>query len=83
MNRDEMLNKLFEGACTVVFTKTNGDERTMNCTLNMDMIPADNHPKTDGNMVKEANMSVIKAFDLDISAWRSFRVDSVKAFDLA
>ena len=39
MNRDEILKQLREGVITVTFTKLNGDEREMDCTLNMNTIP--------------------------------------------
>lgn len=78
--REKYLEALREGVSEVVFTKVNGEKRTMTCTLNMGLIPSDMVPTTDGNVTK-VNESVIKVFDLDKEAWRSFRVDSVESFN--
>lgn len=77
--REKYLEALRESVATVVFTKANGETRTMRCTLNMGMIPTEMVPNTDGN-VKKVNEEVIKVYDLDKEAWRSFRVDSVESF---
>ena len=36
--RDEMIRDLRESDCNVIFTKVNGEERDMICTLNPDKI---------------------------------------------
>jgi len=76
MTREEMINELHEGTCRVIFTKVNGEERDMRCTLNMDLIPQDKQPKTG----KEYNNSVIRAFDVAKQEFRSFRVENVVSF---
>jgi len=78
--REKYLETLRESAATVVFTKANGETRTMRCTLDMGMIPAEMVPNTDGNITK-VNEEVIKVYDLDKEGWRSFRVDSVESFN--
>jgi len=77
--RNKYLKQLREGTCRVTFTKQDGTERVMKCTLVESQVPAEMTPKSDGN-VTNVNESVIKAFDLEKEAWRSFRVDSVKEF---
>ena len=77
--RDEMLNALRENVCQVLFTKANGEERLMECTLMQDEIPQELMPKTDGNTV-QPNLDIVKVFDVGINQWRSFRVDSVIEF---
>ena len=74
------LEHLREGACRVTFTKKDGTDRKMLCTLNMDSVPSEYHPKTDGNATSRTNESV-RVFDLEKEAWRSFRLDAVKVFD--
>jgi len=76
MTRDEMLNELRERVCRVIFTKVNGEERDMQCTLNMDTIPEDKRPKTG----KEYADDVIRAFDINKREFRSFRVENVISF---
>lgn len=81
MNRDEMLNSLRENVCEVTFTKKDGSEREMTCTLNMHSIDEEYHPKgTDGDQGVKPNLDVVKVFDLANLGWRSFRVESVKNF---
>ena len=80
MKREEILNQLREGVTTVTFTKKNGDERVMDCTLNMDLIPVEARPKTDGNSFiegVEATVSAIKCYDVKAEGWRSFLIDNV------
>lgn len=76
VTRDEMLDKLREKECRVIFTKINGEERDMVCTLKMEMIPEEKQPKTG----KEYNTDVIRAFDVNKQEFRSFRVDNVISF---
>ncbi len=72
---------------TVVFTKKDGTERTMRCTLNGIAIPAPAVPDVpaDVTVLKEAkpgrkpNPDVRTCYDVDGAAWKSFRWDSVKS----
>ena len=77
--RDEMLNALRDGFCEVLFTKANGEERLMECTLMQEEIPQELMPKTDNNKT-EPNLEILKVFDVGINQWRSFRIDSVIEF---
>ncbi len=72
----EELNK---GICEVTFTKKNGEERVMPCTLVFDHIPEENHPKGTGS--GHQSQESIAVWCMDKEAWRSFRVDSVKSFE--
>lgn len=80
--REECLDQLRAGTCSVNFVKKDGTEREMLCTLNMDKIPEKHIPKSDGNKRStEGTISEsIRAYDLEKEAWRSFRLDSVKTF---
>ena len=61
---------------TVIFVKKDGSERIMKCTLLESKIPAENAPK--GAERAKSNES-LAVFDLEKSAWRSFRWDSIKS----
>ena len=74
----DMLEELRRGVCQVVFTKKDGTERTMNCTLDQDWVPEDKVP-TGG--IKQLSEDVVRVFDTDIKEWRSFRKDSVISFE--
>ena len=76
------LNKLHSDLSTsivsVVFTKKNGDTRTIRCTKNFEMIPPEKYPKQESlPTVQGTNPDVERVFDLDINEWRSFRKDSI------
>lgn len=60
---------------SIVFTKKDGTERKMLCTLLEDKIPSEKMPKNSG---KAKNEDSIAVFDLEKQDWRSFRFDSVK-----
>jgi len=80
MNRETMLDQLRENACRVTFTKKNGDTREMLCTLEMRNIPDFNRPVSESTV--KPNLDVIRVYDMEKHEWRSFRVDSVNAFDI-
>ena len=70
--------KLRSGNCTVVFTKSDGTERKMLCTLQESTIPAAEPKKTD--RIKKENDNALAVWDLEANGWRSFRFDSVTQF---
>lgn len=59
----------------VTFTKKDGSERKMQCTLVEGNIPADKRPKTE--TASQTTGSAVRVFDTEVSEWRSFRWDSV------
>ena len=71
MKRDILIKNLQNKVMKITFTKVNGEERVMECTLQEHMIP-----ETDPANHKE-NKEVLPVFDIDKGAWRSFRLDSV------
>lgn len=79
-NRDGLMDMLRAGEANVTFTKVDGTERVMQCTLKTELIPppAPIDPDKPKRAVKE-NLDVIRCFDTEKKEWRSFRVDSVKS----
>ena len=77
-SRDEILSKLHEGEVTVTFTKADGSERVMRCSLNESLLPPAT-PSEGEAKERKVNLAAIPVFDLDVQGWRSFRVDSVKS----
>jgi hypothetical protein len=69
-------NLLSAGSIGVVFTKKDGTEREMVCTLSAEMIPQDAAPKNSG---RTQPTDAIAVFDLEKGEWRSFRFDSIKS----
>lgn len=79
-NRDNIIELLSTNIVTVKFTKVNGEERTMRCTLLSEHVP--NSSTLNGEVVvtKQAPKSnTISAWDVEKSGWRSFRVENVKS----
>lgn len=74
--REEIRQKLMTGPCEVTFTKVNGDERTMVCTLKPDLLPQ--VEQVESKPVKKLSES-IAVFLPEEQVWRSFRVHSVKS----
>jgi len=78
--REWLKSTLRNGTVEVVFTKKDGTERTMKCTLKEGVaIP---HEKTT-ERTKEANDANLAVWDVEKNAWRSFRLDSIKSVILA
>jgi len=65
---------------SVTFTKKDGSERKMRCTLNENAIPSEKSPKKAGKAQSEEAIAV---FDVEKSDWRSFRFDSVKKIEFS
>lgn len=59
----------------VIFTKKDGSERELKCTLHEDAIPADKKPKGTTTVVRSTE--ALPVFDLENKEWRSFRWDSL------
>jgi len=77
--REKYLKNLREGVCSVTFTKKDGTERQMLCTLDMSNVPEQDVPKSDGNNTA-VTTEALRVYDTEKEAWRSFRLDSVKEF---
>jgi hypothetical protein len=75
-----MINELRKRDCRVIFTKANGEERDMLCTLREDAIPnwsSDTNTKSESKGFSE---EAIRVIDVNQNEWRSFRVDKVISF---
>lgn len=87
--RDWLNGVLHNDIATVVFTKTDGTERSMRCTLNPYLMPEefpkvpelteDGKPVVTEAKVRKHNPDIRTAYDLDAKAWRSFRWTSIKS----
>jgi hypothetical protein len=71
MKRDTLIKNLQKKAMRITFTKVNGEERVMDCTLQEHFIP-----KTEDSNRKE-NKEVLPVWDINKGEWRSFRLDSI------
>ena len=71
--RNKILGMLQTGNVEVEFTKKDGTDRKMLCTLIN--IPSEYQPKSE----TEYAVNTLRVFDVDKQGWRSFRLDSVKS----
>lgn len=79
MTRNEIVEMLKNGVYNVTFTKLDGEERTMPCTLMESMLPpAKSDDPLTQKKVRELNEEVVAVWCVDKRAFRSFRVDRVK-----
>ena len=74
LTREYMISELQKRVCRVIFTKVNGEERDMQCTLIEDVLPP---MKGDQRQKSE---DVIRAFDTLKGEFRAFRIENVISF---
>jgi len=72
IGRKWLVGLLEEQPVEIIFTKKDGTERTMKCTLQEKYLP-----ETVGSE-KAKNDEVLAVYDLEKEGWRSFRWDSIK-----
>ena len=77
---DWLKGMLHIGPATVTFTKKDGTERVMKCTLEESQLPKV-ELKEDSKPRKESTTSM-RVFDLEKQEWRSFTIKSVKRVEI-
>jgi hypothetical protein len=75
--RKWLAGMLEQSIVEITFTKKDGTERVMNCTLLEDYLP-----ETTG-AGRSAGSDALAVFDVDADGWRSFRWDSIKTVKLS
>ena len=79
--KENLIDMLRNNIVTVTFTKVNGEERTMKCTLMAEYVP--NAPSNNGQvLIQESESKAVSVWDTEVNGWRSFRVDSVKSISM-
>jgi hypothetical protein len=79
--RDYLKAMLAQDILLVTFTKKNGDLREMYCTLQDEFVPDHKKYFSESNSRKK-NLEVLAVFDMESADWRSFRLDSITAFEM-
>ena len=77
--KDWLKGLLRETTVDITFTKKDGSERKMKCTLSENKIPSEKVPKGES---KAKNDDALPVFDLEKESWRSFRWDSIKKVEI-
>lgn len=75
-----MKEMLQTSQCRVIFTKLNGEERNMICTLREDIIPSATKDPITQKKVRDLNEEVLAVWDTKAEGWRSFRTANVVSF---
>jgi hypothetical protein len=80
MKREWFESLLKNEIVTITFTKKDGTERSMQCTLKPDLLPVTEVIESTGeDKPKRAKSETsVAVFDLDVNGWRAFSIDSVK-----
>jgi hypothetical protein len=63
---------------TLNFTKKDGTERVMRCTLQPDLLPKVEHKTELKESKPVTQQTAIPVYDLDAGGWRSFTLNTVK-----
>ena len=80
VSREDVVELLRNDVAEVGFTKSNGTDRVMSCTLLAEVLSARvPTPETKTPSKKAPNPHTVAVFDLEADGWRSFRLDSVKS----
>lgn len=77
LSKIELKENLSKCIAKVVFNKSDGTVRMMNCTLMADYLPMVISEEQVAHVPRKQNDDVLAVWDLDNSAWRSFRLDSI------
>ena len=86
LTRTDVVEILYNDVATVTFTKADGTERVMECTLLADVLNKrfdTFSPEDHENIGKEKmGREVVVVYDIPTAEWRSFRMDSVKSISI-
>lgn len=81
-SREWLVGVLRENTVTVKFEKVNGELREMRCTLQASQLPESKTVEvTEEKSVMD--ITALRVFDVDKSAWRSFKWESIKEFSFS
>jgi hypothetical protein len=77
-DRDTILKDLRQSVIEVIFTKANGEQRIMHCSLRPELLPETyKQDITEERNFHQKNPEVIAAWDVQKGGWRSFRIDTI------
>ena len=79
MTKDQMIKELRKDICEIVFVKKDGTNRTMNATLQMEVVPEDKRPKGTGKELPD-DSPMLRAFDVDLKEFRTINTETVNHF---
>ena len=77
MKRTTLIKNLQKRAMRITFTKVNGEERIMDCSLQEHIVPETSESN------RKQNKEILPVFDINKGEWRSFRLDSVTNIEVS
>jgi hypothetical protein len=81
--REWLMSLLGERTVEVAFTKKDGTDRVMNCTLKEDILPIVQKEIEEDSFTKTKSKDALAVWDTDVGGWRSFRWDSIKSVNFS
>lgn len=79
--RNWLLGMLHIGPVTVTFTKKDGTERIMNCSLQPELLPK--VEIVEGKEPRKKSEDVVSVYDLEAQGWRSFTLKNVTKVNIS
>lgn len=73
MDYQTLKNLLQTGSYVIVFTKADGNQRRLLCTLQPEFLP----PYTKSIPMEILTSERLSVWDIENKGWRSFRIDSI------
>lgn len=73
--RQTLIDSLSKGKSKIQFTKVNGEQRTINCTLDEAYLPE--RKISPSETVRKENQDILCVWSLDDNQWKSFRIANV------
>lgn len=78
LNNSKFMDLVGDNVFEAKFTKKDGSERIMIATVNLNLIPSEQHPENPGRYIKE---DVVRVFDLQKQGWRSINLATLEALE--
>jgi WYL_2, Sm-like SH3 beta-barrel fold len=82
MDKNILKQDLTKCVAKITFNKADGTLREMVCTLMEDYLPTPQPLDETPKLPRRESDNVLAVWDIDNKGWRSFRVDSIKEFEI-
>lgn len=77
LSKSELKDNLSKSVAKVIFNKSDGTTRIMNCTLMTNFLPEKKLDENVRPVPRRENDEVLAVWDIDNKGWRSFNINSV------
>lgn len=81
LDRENIELSLKRGKFLVDFTKVNGDQRKLLCTLSQKFMPNAEFNVSRASAKRQKPTETLSVWDLESESWKSFRINSVKSME--